>query len=237
MKGSFWCGLVSYGCVLCVLLLLVFGGNAVATGLSEKEPIQNRWCFVIDAGHGGMDGGTVSCTGVVESQINLEISLRLNDLLHLLGYKTTMTRTEDVSLDTAGNSVGERKASDLKARTQMINETENGILLCIHQNHYFDSIYSGAQMFYPKTDGSKALAESLQEAFIRTLNPTSHRQAKPVEGLYIMNHIQKIGVLIECGFLSNPAEEQKLRREDYQKHVCCVIASVCSQFVHEKEIT
>lgn len=237
MKRSIWCSIGIYGGILCIFLLLAWGSNTVATGISEQIPLQDRHCFVIDAGHGGMDGGTVSCTGAVESMINLEISIRLNDLFHLLGYDTKMTRTEDISLDTSGNSVGERKASDLRARTQMINETENGILLCIHQNHYFESIYSGAQMFYPKTEGSKTLAENLQSAFVRTLNPGSHRQAKPVEGLYIMNHIQKVGVLIECGFLSNPPEEQKLRSADYQKQICCVIASTCSQFVEQQEIT
>ena len=219
--------------------LILFGilGDRGATAASLTAPLENRHCFIIDAGHGGIDGGAVSCTGVHESKLNLEISLRLNDLMHLLGYDTKMIRTEDISIYTQGNSIAGRKASDLKERVRIVNETENGILLSIHQNHYSDSIYSGGQMFYPKTEDSQELANLLQTAFVTSLNPGSNRKAKPVEGLYLMKHIQKTGVLIECGFLSNYQEEYQLRQPDYQKNICCVIASVCGQFLNNHMIT
>ena len=92
-------------------------------------------------------------------------------------------------------------------------------------------------MFYPKTDGSQQLAIQLQNAFVSTLNPGSNRQAKPVEGLYLMKHIKKTGVLIECGFLSNYQEEYLLRQQDYQKKICCVIGTVCADYVKNIEIT
>ena len=223
---------------LVILSFLICGilGSRIATVVSENSPIENRHCFIIDAGHGGVDGGAVSCTGVHESQINLQISLKLNDLMHLLGMDTEMIRTTDISVYTSGESIAAKKASDLKERVRIVNEKENATLLSIHQNHYSDSYYSGAQVFYPKTAGSEALAKALQQQFITALNPGSNRQAKKVEGIYLMKHIEKTGVLIECGFLSNREEEAKLRTEEYQKRICCVIASVCSSYAKEIRI-
>ena len=225
-----------YSLVLLAFLVSGILGSQVATVLSENSPIDNRHCFIIDAGHGGVDGGAVSCTGAYESHINLQIALKLNDLMHLLGMETKMIRTEDISVYTSGESIAAKKASDLKERVRIVNEYENATLLSIHQNHYSDSFYSGAQIFYPKTIGSEALARALQKQFVSSLNPGSKRQAKKAEGLYLMKNIEKPGVLIECGFLSNYEEEAKLRSEDYQKRICCVIASVCSVYAKQCRI-
>ena len=91
-------------------------------------------------------------------------------------------------------------------------------------------------MFYAKTGGSEELARMLQTAFVSTVNPGSNRKAKPAEGLYLMKHIQKTGVLIECGFLSNYEEEAKLLDETYQKKLCAVIASACSQYLLDRAV-
>ena len=225
-----------YSLVLLAFLVSGILGSQVATVLSENSPIDNRHCFIIDAGHGGVDGGAVSCTGAYESHINLQIARKLNDLMHLLGMETKMIRTEDISVYTSGESIDSKKSSDLKERVRIVNTHENATLLSIHQNHYSDSFYSGAQIFYPKTTGSEALAKALQKQFISSLNPGSKRQAKKAEGLYLMKNIEKPGVLIECGFLSNYEEEAKLRSEDYQKRICCVIASVCSAYANQCRI-
>lgn len=219
--------------------LIIFGilTSHTVTQVSQKAPLTNRTCFIIDPGHGGIDGGAVSCTGVYESKINLEIGLRLNDLMQMLGYDTKMTRMEDISIYTYGNTIAGKKASDLKERVRIVNETDQGILLSIHQNHYTDSYYKGAQMFYPKTEGSAELAKQLQKAFVETLNHGSNRKAKPAEGIYLMKHIERTGVLIECGFLSNYEEEHKLRQPDYQKKICCVIATVCADYINQNTIT
>lgn len=236
MKRSLWVMIPSFCLVFLGFLTAAMVGNKAVTAFSENTPLKNRHCFIIDAGHGGVDGGAVSCTGVYESRINLEIALRLNDLMHLLGYDTKMIRTTDISIYTYGETIAAKKASDLKERVRIVNETENGILLSIHQNHYSDSFYSGGQMFYPKTDRSEELAKLLQTAFVSTVNPGSNRKAKPAEGLYLMKHIQKTGVLIECGFLSNYEEEAKLRDSEYQKMLCTVIASVCSQYLLDRAV-
>ena len=222
--------------VLCVLLLSAIAGNKVITVISENAPIRQRKCVIIDAGHGGEDGGATSCTGVLESTINLEIALRLDDLMHFLGIDTIMIRKTDESVYTEGNSIAAKKVSDLKQRVKIVNETENAILISIHQNHFSDSRYSGGQVFYSATPGSEQLAKKLQTAIVQTLNPGSNRQAKKADGVYLMQNIRSTGILIECGFLSNQQEEAKLRSESYQKNVCCVIASVLSCHLHTNTV-
>lgn len=210
------------------LLCAVLWGSRAVTTLSENLPIQRAHCFIIDAGHGGEDGGASSCTGKLESGINLEIALRLDDLMHFLGCDTRMIRTTDTAIYTKGESLSQKKASDLKERVRIVNETEGAILLSIHQNNFSDSRYSGAQVFFGQEEGSEALAKSLQSAFVEHLNPGSKRQCKKSHGIYLMEHINCTGVLIECGFLSNPEEEAKLRSPEYQKQLCCTIVSTVS---------
>lgn len=206
-------------------------GDRAVTVMSENAPVGNRMCIIIDAGHGDPDGGAVSCTGVHESVINLEIAQRLDDLLRLLGFETKMLREGSGSIYTEGETIGQKKVSDLKERVRIVNETDRGILLSIHQNHFTDSQYSGAQMFYAATEGSEALAKALQSAFVTHLNPGSNRQAKKCQGIYLMEHVRRTAVLVECGFLSNPAEEAQLRSDTYQKKICCVIASALSNYL------
>lgn len=215
--------LVFTGC----LMLTVFGSRVV-TVMSESAPLEGRHRVIIDAGHGGVDGGATSCTGVLESAVNLQIALRLDDLFHLLGYDTSMIRTTDESVYTQGDTIAEKKISDLKQRVRMINGTDNALLVSIHQNHFSDSRYSGAQVFYAQTNGSETFAKKLQSALSRSLDPGNKRQAKRSSGIYLMEHIECTGILVECGFLSNPEEEAKLRNAEYQKKLCCVIASTVS---------
>lgn len=214
--------------VLGMLSTLQFGSRSV-TVLSQRTPIERQHSIVIDPGHGGIDGGATSCTGVLESNLNLEISLRLNDLFHFLGYHTRMIRTSDCSVYTSGDTIAQKKISDLKQRVQMVEETPNPVLLSIHQNNFPDGRYSGPQVFYGRGGESSALAETLQSALVRHLNPGSNRKTKQAKGIYLMEHIQCTGVLVECGFLSNVREEQLLKTPEYQKKLCAVIAStVCS---------
>ena len=223
--------LPAYTLVLGCLLAATIGTSKVITVVSQNAPIIDRTKVIIDAGHGGVDGGATSCTGVLESQINLEIALKLDDLMHLLGYDTIMIRTTDCSVYTQGKTIAAKKVSDLKERVRIANQTENAMLISIHQNQFTDSRYSGAQVFYAKTSGSEQLAKQMQASFIETLNSGSKRQVKKASGIYLMEHIQCTGVLIECGFLSNPEEEANLRRGEYQNKICCVLAAACSQYL------
>ena len=221
-----------YAVVLMILLSVTIGGSRVITVLSENASVSVRKTVVVDAGHGGVDGGATSCTGVLESQFNLEISQKLNDLLNLLGINTVMIRNTDCSVYTEGETISQKKVSDLKERVRIVNRTDNALLISIHQNLFSDGKYSGAQVFYAPTEGSQLLAKSIQGNFIKILNPNSHRQEKKADSIYLMKHINCPGVLVECGFLSNPQEEYLLRTKQYQQKVCSVIACSVSNFLY-----
>ena len=215
------------------LSIAQFGSRAV-TVMVENAPISNRTCIIVDPGHGGIDGGATSCSGMLESEMNLQIALRVNDLLRFLGYDTRMTRTTDTSIYTEGTTIAAQKVSDLKERVRIVNETNNAILISIHQNTYPESRYKGAQVFYAGDADSQMLAKQMQSTFITALNPGSRRKSKPSNGIYLMQNIHVPGILIECGFISNPSEEAQLRSDGYQKQIACVIGACLSSHMEKK---
>ena len=222
---------VFYLLMVCIFISAAYLGSEVTSTLAERIPLEREHIILIDPGHGGEDGGATSISGKLESAYNLEISLGLRDLLHLLGFKTKMIRTQDESVYTQGQTIAEKKVSDLKNRVNMVNNEENPILISIHQNTFSDSRYHGAQVFYGPKGESKTLAEALQRAFCQTVNPGSNRAIKKADGIYLMQHIDCTGVLIECGFLSNPQEDALLQTKTYQQKLNCVIAGTISQFL------
>ena len=232
MKRDTWVAMLPYYLLAVILMIGVarFGSDAV-TVIGQGGGLKRSHIFIIDAGHGYPDGGATSCTGVLESEINLQIAVRLNDLLHFLGYETLMTRTNSDSIYTEGESIAAKKVSDLKERVRIVNTTENAILISIHQNTYPDSRYGGPQVLYATKTDSKDLASSLQFALKNVLDPSSRRAAKKGSGVYLMEQINKAGVLVECGFISNPEEEAKLRKDTYQKTLCAVIATAVAGYL------
>ena len=206
-------------------------GEAVMTGGAVKTTM-DKPVVVIDPGHGGIDGGCVSVDGTPEKGINLAVAESLRDGLKLLGYDVVCTRESDISIyDKGTEGLGEQKKSDMKNRLAIFSKYSEGISVSIHQNQFTDSRYSGAQVFYAGTEGSAQLAKLLQERLVSTLNPGSNRKCKKSDGVYLMEHIDCTGVLIECGFLSNAEEEAKLSCSTYQKKLCCVIAATVSQYL------
>jgi len=220
--------LLCYCVALSLCLILAQMGSDAVTVLVEHSPLKERTCIAIDAGHGGIDGGAVSISGTPESQINLEIAQRLNDLLPLLGYQTFMLRNTDTSLHIEGSTISAQKISDLKHRVKMIKDSEASLLISIHQNTFSDKRYSGAQVFYHSDEKSILLAGHLQDNLIKTLNNGSKRKPKVAKGIYLIEHLPCPGILIECGFLTNAQEEALLRSEVYQKQICSVIAATIS---------
>ncbi len=220
-----------YLLVVIVFLGIAHMGSSTITTIQQQKPVDREHRIVIDAGHGGIDGGATSCSGVLESHINLEIALRLEDMFHLLGYDTVMIRRTDESIYTQGNTIASQKVSDLKERVRIANETEDGILISLHQNTYSDSRYRGAQVFYANGDCSQKIAQALQQNLIAVLNPNSQRKSKSAKGVYLMEHISCPGILVECGFLTNPEEEALLRNNEYQTKLCAVIAATVSAYL------
>ena len=223
-------GILMDGALIGTVILLAL---ALSRLNSAMEPAMNHVVtqrtgpLVLDAGHGGEDGGAVSITGVPESRINLSIVLSLRDVLGLYGVDPILLREEDISLHTGdANTLREKKRSDLKNRTAAIEAVEGGTLISIHQNTYPGSRYHGTHVFYAPTDGSQALADHVQNSIKTALQPDNERAVKQIpDTVYIMNHITCPGILIECGFLTNPAEEAMLRDPDYQRKLSAVIAA------------
>lgn len=228
--------LTIYICAAFLLILIAHGTSKTVTVISENVPMSNRRCIIIDAGHGGVDTGATSYTGHFESHINLEIALRLEKLFQLLGFETSMIRNEDISIHTQGTTIAQKKVSDLKRRVGIVNEAKNSVLISIHQNYFSESQYYGPQVFYANNKESATLASRMQQELICTLCPNSNRKAKQANGIYLMEKINTTGILIECGFLSNPTEEGKLINAAYQKKLCCVIAATYSNYINDKMI-
>lgn len=229
MKRENWIVFTPFYLLVVILFLGIAKlGSDTVTTIQQQRPVERTTCIIIDAGHGGIDGGATSCTGVLESHMNLEIALRLENVFQLLGYDTMMIRRTDESVYTEGNTIASQKVSDLKERVRICNETPGGVLVSIHQNTYSDSKYKGAQVFYGGAGESQSIAKALQQNLVDTLNPGSQRKSKEAKGVYLMEHITCPGILIECGFVTNPEEEALLRDKHYQVQLCAVIAATVS---------
>lgn len=221
-----------------VIFTLFMLGARQQTIISAANVLQSPITFVIDAGHGGEDGGALSVTGRPESAFNLAISQDLEQFLVFCGWNTRMIREGDYAVyDPSATSVAEKKISDLKNRTALVNATPNAVLLSIHQNQFPEEKYHGAQVFYSRTPGSRALAERIQTEIRTNLDPANHREIKQSGKVYLMEHITCPGVLIECGFLSNREEEQKLSSPIYQKQMAMTIGSAAIAQQVEESIT
>lgn len=189
--------------------------------------------LVIDPGHGGEDGGAVSCSGVPESGINLAIALKCEQLAGLYGQPVQLLRREDVSLaDGDAQTLREKKRSDLEQRVAQINCAENPMVLSIHQNIFQDPAYGGAQVFYRPGEESKRWALAVQEALRLQLDEDNGRQAKEIpKEIYLMSHITCPAILVECGFLSNPEEDALLQSEDYQRRLAVTLMGSCFPYL------
>lgn len=183
--------------------------------------------LILDAGHGGADGGAVSLSGVKESDINLAIALKAEALAALYGLPTVLTRSSpDIDYPEGAGTIREKKVADTKSRVALINSIENAVVVSIHQNIYASSSVEGPQVLFTAAAGSEELAQAMQGALISALAPAKERTPAQVPGnVYIMNHISCPAVLIECGFLSSPADEAKLLTEAYQVKIASAILS------------
>lgn len=224
--------------ILCVFL---FGALLYTAFNDVHEPIQTNTkpssVIIIDAGHGGEDSGAVA-NGVLEKDVNLDIALKLRDFLVSSGYTVVMTRDSDISIyDSSAATVREKKVSDLHNRLSIINGSEDNILISIHQNKFEQSKYYGAQMFYSKNNSeSQLLAESIRQSVTGLLQPENKRELKPADKtIYILNKATVPAVIVECGFLSNPDEAQKLSDENYRKKMAFAI--YCGFLNYQKQNT
>lgn len=217
-----------YYAALALVGLLIWDQLHAAERLGAFSAQQDLPVLVLDAGHGGFDGGAVSPNGVTEQQINLSIAGKTRDIAGLFGQHCVMTRQDGQALDyEAGRSIRENKAADIRARMRICEETDRPVFVSIHLNKFEQSRYFGAQVFYGRADPhSRVLAESIQAALCAGIANGNTRAAKPAgDAIYLMRHLTCPALIVECGFLSNPQEETCLVRDSYQKQLAvCIFA-------------
>lgn len=190
---------------------------------------------IIDAGHGGIDSGTLGKDNTPEKEINLSIAFKLNELLLLWGYETKMTRTEDKLIGEGEfSTIRSAKQADISKRLHLTEQQEHCILISIHQNHYHQSQYNGFQVFYNHNNpNNKILAETLQKTVVSNLQPYNTRGVKTIgTEIYLLYHCSKPAVMVECGFLSNPKELSLLKNQIYQSQIAYCIAMGLEEYLH-----
>lgn len=222
-------GLVLFGILFSVFGTLGFGSFYVMTNRTVDVSLNNPEykTVIIDAGHGGVDGGTSAKDGTLEKELNLQIALKLNDILEAMGVKTILVRDTDISIhDDTATTIRQKKVSDLKNRLNIINNTEDSIFVSIHQNHYGESKYKGTQIFYSKNNpDSLKLAQALRMPVVTYLQPENTREIKQSGSeIYLLNNAQSPSVMIECGFLSNSEDTELLKNEKYQQKLAFIIS-------------
>jgi N-acetylmuramoyl-L-alanine amidase len=192
---------------------------------------------IIDAGHGGEDGGTSSASGLVEKDLNLEISFMLRDMLEANGISVIMTREDDRLLyDRNVNFHGKKKVLDLAARLGVAQSTADAIFVSIHMNAFPDPKYSGLQVWFsPNGEEAYELANKIQTNTHNMLQPQNDRKVKQATSkIFLLNNAVCPAVLVECGFLSNPQEAELLASKEYKQKLCFILFSSINEFLIEK---
>ena len=216
--------------VLC-LLFLITAVLALRRGdpvISVMTPDGAGETVIIDAGHGGTDGGAVSSSGVIESSLNLQISHKIYELFRFLGQNAVMTRTgEDGLYNADSNTIRQKKIADTRNRVEFINSYEPATLISIHQNSMPNAPkVHGAQVFYNTQPHARELAKTIQAALNCGVNSENIKTETAIpKSVYIMSHVNCDAVLVECGFLSNSTETELLQRSDYQRKLAAAIVS------------
>ena len=228
-----------YLIILAVLLIsfciVMFSAFSNITAHTSADIDDDRITVIIDAGHGGEDGGA-EVDVILEKDINLSIADKLADTLRLCGVRVTEIRDEDISVyDDSAQTLREKKVSDLKHRVEIVNGSENNILVSIHQNKFDNSAYSGAQVFYSSNnDKSRVLAESIRNSVVSLLQNDNTRELKPANSdIYLLDNATVPAVIVECGFLSNDEERAKLLDSGYQSEMAYSIAMGVLEYIDQ----
>ena len=223
---------------ICALLLLATAlglGNLIFSsengGFLNTSAEDEKITVVIDPGHGGRDGGAVGEDGTLEKELNLAVALKLKAVLESADIRVIMTRETDIELASPDSS--HKKADDLKARLQLARDQQNAIFISIHMNKFPVEKYRGLQVYYSENNPeSLTLAQTVQDTVQDSLQNTSDRKVKPAgDSIYLMKNLEIPAILVECGFLSNEAERELLKDEDYQKKLALCLAAALLTYI------
>lgn len=216
--------------VLLVLVGVLIFSRRLGKMVSEEASGEiERVDVIIDAGHGGDDPGKIGINQALEKDINLQIAKKVEKLLKERNISCKMTRTEDVLIAPEGSK--QKKIEDMKERVRIINETKPVVAVSIHQNSYTEEAIKGAQVFYYEhSDEGEKMAKMMQEA-LKALDEENHREAKGNETYYLLKKTKVPTMIVECGFLSNRAEAEKLTEEAYQNEAAKAITEGICQCI------
>lgn len=221
--------------VLLLVSMLYVGREAAAYVAGRNVDVQGeRRVVVIDAGHGGDDPGKVGINGVNEKELNLQIAELVKVFLEANDVEVVMTRDSDAGLHDADAS--NKKVQDMKRRIALIDETAPTLTVSIHQNSYPEEYVHGAQVFYytGSVQGQR-LAETIQRQLVERVDPENKRQIKANDSYYLLKKTGTPIVIVECGFLSNRAEAEKLCTREYQERIAWAIHMGILQYLNETE--
>ncbi len=218
--------------LICMVALL-FNSAQYYLPADSGAVVQTLPVIMLDAGHGGVDGGAVADDGTMEKDINLAITKKMNVFLHFFGYDVLQTRETDISIhDDDSATIRQKKVSDIRNRLAMLEETNAQLLISIHQNKYSESYCKGTQVFYGgNNDGSKLLAQNVQQKVVSLVQQDNTREIKrSTKDIYLLWNATKPAVMVECGFLSNGADLEKLKTDAYQCTMAFAIVCGLNQY-------
>lgn len=221
---------------VCLIICAFFLAKQSAAYVLSEKASPAKLCIVIDAGHGGFDPGKVGVNDSLEKDINLSIALQLREALAAEeALEIVMTRESDVSL--SDENVTNQKVSDMQNRCELITKANPVFTVSIHQNSYTTPDIKGAQVFYygQSTEGKK-LADALQNSLVSNLDTSNTRMAKANESYYLLKKTPTPTVIVECGFLSNPAEADLLLDTDYQNEIVNAIYLGIMDYLKEEKL-
>lgn len=206
---------IKWAAALLVLAGIIYGSYTMSRQVAASQAVSQKAEVVIDAGHGGSDPGKIGVNDRLEKDINLEIALKVRKCLEKERISVLLTRETDEEVEKG--SSGNMKIVDMKARVGMINEIKPQLTVSIHQNSYSGGDIKGAQVFfYSHSEKGEKMAVTMQEALL-AVNPSNHRKAKANDTYYLLKRTEVPTIIVECGFLSNWEEAQKLAGEEYQQ--------------------
>ena len=219
-----------------LILSFILGAFSMPHSAEIDESVSAKCeiTVIIDAGHGGEDGGASSINGLVEKDVNLHIASLLCDLLEANGVNVIMTRTDDRLLyDRNTDYQGRKKKLDLAARLAVTSSVENAIFVSIHMNSFTDPGYSGMQVWYAEgVQGSPELAEVIRDKNRELLQPNNKRETKAAgSSIFLLKNATVPSVLVECGFLTNVAEAELFEGDDYRHRVAFVLFCAITEYL------
>lgn len=219
-------------CITVFVMLMIKSTDRLTLNTSA-EAQEKKPNLIIDAGHGGEDGGAV-VGDVLEKDINLDISNDTADLLKLFGFDVSMTRSSDNALTNEGKDVKLRKYNDMKMRLDMYNSSADNIIISIHQNKFSSASSHGAQVFYsPNNEYSLQLAESMRNSIVSMIQPDNERECKKAgKEIYLLKNTNNPAVIVECGFISNQNECKLLLDKSYQKKMALAVTTGFLDYYH-----